>query len=113
ERALTLTDEAMKYKNARRTVDPHVWGEILANRAWALALLNRCEEAKTQIDEALKAIPENYKPTVGGQYYRAGQTMRACGDFNAARDFFKRSVEADPGGAYTESSKRALEQFSS
>ena len=103
ERALELLETAQK-KKARRPLglmrDRFVFSEIAMDRAWALALLHRHNEATESMTLAWERAPSKHVPVLGGLHWRAGEVMRLRKDYKAAKRYYQQSLEIDPNGPF-------------
>lgn len=99
--ALELTERAYHQK-LRKTahLDRHMWGDILGNKAWALAMTGHQQDCDVTLDEAFERTNRKFKPALAGLHWRAGQAMILQGDYQKAAQQFLKAVELDPRGAY-------------
>jgi tetratricopeptide (TPR) repeat protein len=108
QRALELTDRAVTNKRKRMHADRHVWGEILANRAWALAQLGRHDEAEHVLDQAFREADHGFKASLAGLHYRAAQLKRLQGKDAEVVKHLTQAQQIDPNGAF---GKRANDEL--
>ncbi|HVO44035.1 MAG TPA: tetratricopeptide repeat protein [Aggregatilineales bacterium] len=99
--ALALLDRAAGLPESGRH------GEIGANRAWALALLGRCDEARTHITSALRRLAPKVERSAN--QYRAAQVWRLCGDPAQALAALQEAETIDPAGIYGQRAWSELE----
>ncbi len=109
-KALALVEHSLKNKK-RRFVEQYfvryATGEVLGNRAWALALAGQSQESQATLAQALKQFDKHSKLSEASVHYRAGHAMRLCGDETAAREHFARALDLDPHGNYGQLARRA------
>ncbi len=113
-RALELVERALEYKRRTlmsRNVDRYVLGEMLADRAWALALLGRHDEARQALDAAFRETDRSFKPMLAGIHYRGGPIARLRGDEAGAREHLERARAIDPHGSYGARAGRLLAEI--
>jgi tetratricopeptide (TPR) repeat protein len=101
ERALELLAQAQENKGSSllsRYTDRHRWGQIWANRAWALTLQGRHAEAAEVLEQAFKKRDRKFKPGLADLYCRMGKVMRLRGDKAAAIEHWQQAQQIDPQG---------------
>ena len=111
ERALQLADLGIKFKRASRAqteVDQHIFGYLFANRAWALFLLGRAEEARESLDQAQAFTSVGIKPGAAGVHYHIARALAAGGQSAQAAEQFRQARQADPQGRYAALADAAL-----
>ncbi|HKW97450.1 MAG TPA: tetratricopeptide repeat protein [Bryobacteraceae bacterium] len=115
ERALALLDKGIQNKTGseqQRRVDRHVLGYLFANRAWALFLLGRREEAEQALksaEEGLQAaLSDGVKPGAAGVHYHMARALFAGGETGRAREHFVAAAKTDPNGKYAKLADEAL-----
>ncbi len=102
-RALELTEHAWENQQASlesRWLSAHQGGQILANRAWALAKLGREQQAEDTLARAFAVADESFTPVLAGIHLRAGYVMLARGEQQKAEEYFKEGQRLDPHGHY-------------
>jgi len=103
ERALQLLDQGIKFKQAsgqQARVDQHISGYLFANRAWALFLLGRTEDARKSLNQAHRYTSVNIKPGAAGVHYHMGRALLAGGFNTEAAEHFGQVRQIDPKGRY-------------
>jgi tetratricopeptide (TPR) repeat protein len=95
EKALGYLDQGIEL--ARQ--DGNVHWELLADRAWALALLGRRDEARESIALSLRQ-PETLAPGTAGRHWRVGMALLAMQQTVEACQHFQLGKDADPRGKY-------------
>ncbi len=103
EKALQLVDLGLKFKRASKqqaAVDQHIFGYLLANRAWALFLLGRTEEAKQSLEEARRFGNVAIKPGAAGVHYHIARALLAGGLNAEAAEYLRQVKQIDPQGRY-------------
>lgn len=114
EEALRLAQmayQAKKKSTLGSQVDRQMWGHILGNQAWALALMGQFKEAETTLQAAFKEGDPNFAPGYAGVYYRAGRVKLLEGSYKEAQIHFETAVEIAPHSAYAQLSRQALEEL--
>lgn len=109
DKALEYLDRGIDNKRFRMTVDQYVWGELLANKAWALAQSGSRAEALKLFQQALDEAEQGCIPALAGLHLRGAQIMRLCGNEAQAGEELKLAVQLDPKGGYGQMAKAALE----
>jgi len=102
-KALQLVDLGLKFKRASQQqagVDQHIFGYLLANRAWALFLLGRAEEARESLEEARQFGNVQIKPGAAGVHYHIARALLAGGLNTEAAEHFRQVKRIDPQGRY-------------
>jgi Tfp pilus assembly protein PilF len=102
-RALELTERAWNNQQAAlqaRWLSSYERSQILANRAWALALLGHYQEAEETLARAFAVADKRFKPVLAGIYLRAGYVMLARGERTRADEYFARGRRLDAQGHY-------------
>jgi tetratricopeptide (TPR) repeat protein len=110
QKALDLLDKGIKLKRAsdrQMTVDLHILGYLLANRAWALLLLGHPAEADVALHEARKYSAVDIKPGAAGVHYRIGRVLLAEKRNQEAAEEFRQARQIDPKGMYATLSEAA------
>ncbi len=110
-RALELTDRAWSNYQASfemRALSAYEGGQILATRAWALALLGRHADADEMLRRAFAIADRKFKPVLAGIYLRAGYVSAARGDRAKAVEYFGEGQRIDPHGHYARLCARAI-----
>jgi tetratricopeptide (TPR) repeat protein len=101
-RALELLDMALEKKPTfflyRLLRADDMTGQIIANRAWALAQQRRHLEAEQVLDEAFQKVDRKSKPRLAAVHYRAGHVLQLRGNKQAAREHARTAQELDPHG---------------
>lgn len=113
DKALGLVNRGIEYKCNSETqagVDPHILGYLFANRAWALALLGRTEDAAEALDEARKYSNVKVKPGAAGVHYRIGRVLLALKQSAEAAQEFRQTRAIDPHGMYARLAEAALRE---
>jgi tetratricopeptide (TPR) repeat protein len=103
ERALRLLDQAleMQQSNARtRNLDRHNVGNMQADRALALAMLGRMDEAAQAAVLAGDSGDPGFIPGLAGTAWRCGLALVRMQRPETAADQFRRASELDPAGLY-------------
>ncbi len=112
QRALELTDRALQAHRGsfeERWLERHVRSEILGNRAWALALLDRHAEAEQVLQQAFKVAPRDFVHVQAGLHYRAGHIQQLRADQNGAREQYTTAQHIEPNGSYGQLAAQALQ----
>lgn len=110
--ALDLTERAWKNQQASlesRWLSSHQGGQILANRAWALAKLGRHQEADETLMRAFAVADKSFTPVLAGIHLRAGYVMLARGERSRADEYFTQGHRLDPQGHYGRLCAKELE----
>jgi tetratricopeptide (TPR) repeat protein len=103
QKALQLVDLGLKFKRASQKqagVDQHIFGYLLANRAWALFLLGRAEEARESLEEARPFGNIQSKPGAAGVHYHIARALLAGGLNAEAAEHLRQVKQIDPQGRY-------------
>jgi tetratricopeptide (TPR) repeat protein len=103
EKALQLVDLGIKFKRAspiQAGVDQHILGYLFANRAWALFLLGRTEEARESLEEARQFGNVQSKPGAAGVHYHIARALLAGGLNDEAARHLRQVKQIDPQGRY-------------
>lgn len=109
--ALRLTDKALTRVPQNQKLGPHVYrNHILANRAWALALLGESAKANTMVEELVR-IPALDVPVAAKFNYYAGQVAAIGNDMQQAQIYFNKVLLSDPNGRYAPLARKSLEQM--
>lgn len=114
DEALHLAQLAYEAKNKGgigKAVDRQIWGHILGNQAWALALMGKFAEAEAKLEAAFQKGDPNFAPGYAGVYYRAGRVKLLQGSYKEAQLHFETAVEIAPHSAYAQLSRQALESL--
>ncbi|MGA2435223.1 MAG: tetratricopeptide repeat protein, partial [Bryobacteraceae bacterium] len=106
QRALDLLDEAMRI--AKGPAAAKVMPMRLADRAWALALLGRRQEAEATIEQALRALHGSPRLFVASTHLSIGMALVAMERTQKAIEHFRAARDADPQG---KCGARALNQI--
>jgi len=83
-----------------------------ANRARALALLGRADEAQTSLDHAAQEGDPAFVPGVAGTLWRSGLALSQMDRETEAILRFKRAKQIDPQGLYGNLATAALREHS-
>ncbi len=108
QRALDLTTDYLHNHLSDPISTPLAWAEILADKAWALALLGQPMRAKVTLVEAFKKMDQSFKPGMAGIHFRAGQVYK-IDEHARALKLFKRAIEFDPEGSWGKLARQALQ----
>jgi len=103
QKALQLVDLGLKFKRVspkQAGVDQHIFGYLLANRAWALFLLGRADEARESLNEARQYGNVHSKPGAAGVYYHIARALLAGGLNDEAAEQLRQVKQIDPQGRY-------------
>jgi tetratricopeptide (TPR) repeat protein len=84
-------------------------GGVLANRAWALALMGRRPEAERAIDQALNVEDSAVAPGWAGTNWRIGMALLAMEETGRAIEHFRTAAGADPHGNYGALSRERIQ----
>jgi tetratricopeptide (TPR) repeat protein len=106
EQAKDYLDRGIENKRYRMDVDAYVWGELLANRAWALAQLGSCDEARHSLAQALAETEKNCIPALAGLHWRGANVMRLCGTEAEVQEYLQQAIKTDAKGAYGQLAQR-------
>jgi len=109
EPAVALNFAQQAIEHAKRRPDGHVPGAYYGHQAWALALLNRPEEAR----EALQRDLSDPSPSAFGRaglHWRTGMALLALQQPDEARRHFALGRDADPHGKYGRRCQEMLQQ---
>src|SRR5579859_858763 len=93
----------------RRENKGQLLASLLADAAWAQAMLGRNSDARKTLVLAFDRASKKSRPSLAGLYYRAGQVMRLTGNQDKAVEYFEHSRTIDPQGAYGAFAVKALE----
>lgn len=111
---LELLDKAYKHRSGNFMLygaEKYVVNEIWANRAWALGLMGQSQEANDALEKAFDKFPEKFVPVYASLLWRAGKVMQVQRHRSKAREYFLKSLEVDPIGAYAERSRQSLKKL--
>jgi len=111
QKALQLTDLGIKFKRESKEqagVDQHIFGYLFANRAWALFLLGRTEEARESLEEARPFSNVRSKPGGAGVHYHIARALLAGGLNTEAAEHLRQVKQIDPQGRYAALADSAL-----
>lgn len=111
ERALELTEFAQKHGPLNfltNLIEPFHTSINWGIQAWALAKLNRSNEANQAIATAFQKMKSNFKPALSALHYFSGQVKATQDDQTGAREQFKQSIETDPSGIYALRAQKSL-----
>jgi tetratricopeptide (TPR) repeat protein len=97
EKALGYIDQAIEIAQRRDGGSVH-WARY-ANRAWALGLLGRADEARESLALALRD-PETLAPGIADRHWLAGMALLAMQQPDEACRHFRLGKDADPHGKY-------------
>jgi tetratricopeptide (TPR) repeat protein len=114
EQALELLAQAQENKGSSllsRYTDRHRWGQIWANRAWALTLQGRHAEAAKALEQAFKKRDRKFKPGLADLHCRMGKVMRLRGDKAAAMEHWRQAQQIDPQGKAGQWAARLLQEL--
>ncbi len=98
EKALAFTEEAIEQASHHRP-DGRIPGSYYALQAWALALLNRIDEAEAAIAKAEQSLEPAVR-TGASRHWRMGMALLAMQQPEAAREHFRQARALDPHGKY-------------
>jgi hypothetical protein len=111
-RALELIEFAQKkgvLNTLTRWIEPFHASITSILQAWALAKLNRSDEADQAAAKTFQQRDKwKFNPATAAIYYLSARAKQAQGDVAAAREHFKQSIEIDPNGIYGLRSKQNL-----
>jgi tetratricopeptide (TPR) repeat protein len=103
EHALGLVEQALSHTKPPKGLNR--WLSITStpailhmNRAWALALVGRQEEARALMDQQLANPQTKALPLLADLHYRAGMIQRVLGNDSAARVEFQQALDITPQG---------------
>jgi len=108
--ALNYLERGINNKRYKMNTDRYVWGELLANKAWALAQLGACDQARQLYNQALAETERDCIPALAGLHVRGAFALRLCGDEALAVEELNTAVKLDPHGAYGKMALEALEK---
>src|SRR5262249_55278933 len=94
--ALEYLERGIENKRYRMNVDKYIWGELLANRAWAYAQMGSFEQARQSYAQALAEAEKDCIPALAGLHVRGGYVMRLCGDRAQAIEELNFAAKLDP-----------------
>jgi tetratricopeptide (TPR) repeat protein len=103
QRALQFADRALqlrKENNASPNADRHNLAYMWANRARALALLRRIDEAEASLEHTMKDGDPDNVPGSAGTLWRSGLALLNMDRESEAIRQFQRGREIDPKGLY-------------
>lgn len=108
-KALQLVDEARKIAKGAiaRRVDPL----RQATRAWALALLERNQEAGEAIGHALRPDKETHAALFAATRHNVARALLAMGEKSKAADQLRAASEADPQGKCGAGARQQLREL--
>ncbi|MBI1282187.1 MAG: tetratricopeptide repeat protein [Anaerolineaceae bacterium] len=109
QEALKYLDRGIENKRYRMNTDRFVWGELLANRAWALAQSGDCDQALKTYQQALTETEQECLPALAGLHVRGAYILRLCGDDAKATSELNAALKIDPSGGYGQLAKAALD----
>jgi tetratricopeptide (TPR) repeat protein len=115
QRALLLIDNALKLKqdNPRaRNVDRHSTAYMWADRALALAMLGRMDDAAAALVMADDAGDPAFLPGLAGAAWRCGLAFLQMNKVDVAIEQFRNATVIDPCGLYGRRSAAALQEQS-
>ena len=107
--ALPYLERGIENKRYRMKTDQFVWGELLANKAWALAQLGSFDQALSTYKQALTEAEQNMYPAMAGLHVRGAYLYRLMGDEAHAIGELNMALQLDPNGGYGQLAKEALE----
>jgi tetratricopeptide (TPR) repeat protein len=116
DRARELIDRAIKLRagNSRFVkMDRHTLAYMWADRAWALALEGRAEEAQNDVAKALDQVDAGFVPGLAGTKWRVGTALLQMGRKKEALEHFRCAAEIDPQGTYGKRCAKAAAEVSS
>ncbi len=108
QEALKYLDRGIENKRYRMNTDRFVWGELLANRAWALAQAGDCDQALKTYQQALTETEQDCMPALAGLHVRGAYILRLCGDEAKATSELNIAINMDRLGGYGQLAKAAL-----
>jgi predicted Zn-dependent protease len=103
QRALLLVDKALELRQndvRTRHHDRHELAYMHANRAQALALLGRKEDALSAIETASRVGDPEFIPGLAATFWRCGVALRMLHQVDGANEKFRKAAEMDPRGLY-------------
>ncbi|MCP4541549.1 MAG: hypothetical protein GY832_30835, partial [Chloroflexi bacterium] len=111
-RALELLDRAIAMRgnvSSNNRLSGSIYSsEILANRAWALALQHHCDESKEALAQAFQKASRKHKIEMSSLHYRAGHVMQLCGYKTEAIEHWTCARQLDPQGHYGRLAAQAM-----
>lgn len=111
ERALQLLDQGIRLKEAseqQARIDPHIFGYLFANRAWALFLLDRADEADAALEQAQRYTTVASRPGAAGVHCHIAQALAAGNRESEAMEHFRQACQIEPQGRYAALAGAAL-----
>lgn len=103
QRALLLTDNALKLKQGNprtQKIDRHSTANMWADRALALAMLGKMDDAASSLAAAEEAADPRFMPGLAGTAWRCGLALVRMEKPSAAAEQFRKAAELDPHGLY-------------
>lgn len=103
QRVLLLIDNALKLKQGNprtRNLDRHETAYMWANRALALAMLGRMDEAASAVAAAEREVDPRFIPGLAGAAWRCGLALARMDKPSAAAEQFRKAAQIDPHGLY-------------
>jgi tetratricopeptide (TPR) repeat protein len=102
QRALQYADQALNLRqaNAGPNAERHTFAYIWANRARALALLGKTDEAQASLKYAAEDGDPDFVPGLAGTLWRTGKALLSMDRESEAMQHFQRAKEIDPTGLY-------------
>lgn len=103
ERVLELVDKATQLKESNprmRNIDRHNLANMWANRALALAMLGRMDEATSAVAKANDESDPVFIPGLAGTHWRCGLALLRMDQPSQAMEQFRKAAEMDPVGLY-------------
>jgi tetratricopeptide (TPR) repeat protein len=113
QRALLLLENAINLKqgNVRtRNMDRHNLANMWANRALALAMLGRIDEAASAVTTARYEGDAAFIPGLASTAWRCGLALLRMNQAAAAYEQFRKAAEMDPNGLYGKFSASAMQE---
>jgi tetratricopeptide (TPR) repeat protein len=101
--ALDLLDRAIQLRTASPRwvkIDRHTLAYMYANRAWALALKGRIQEAEADTRRALEQADPAFVPGYAGTEWRVANALLAMGRPDEANAHLRIAAGIDPKGTY-------------
>jgi len=103
QRALLFVDNALKLRQDAprgRNLNRHTFANMWANRAQALAMLGRRDDAAAAIETASIAGDPAFLPGLAATCWRCGLACRLMNQEEAAAKQFRKAIQLDPRGFY-------------
>ena len=107
KKALDLLDKLLQKASTGRRSNITEYGPVLADKAWALALLGYKSEAAALLKEAFQVNGKSFKPGLAGLHYRAGLIFTQIRQRGAENEY-KFAIRLDPEGTFGQMARQAL-----